>query len=324
MSENITSNPDPKGQDSTNLQNTHERLRKYIEEKSISVNHVARVMGLSATAISQYLNNKYPGKTDSIEKRAIKFLGREAEKKESPKEFIPFLKLSTTKRFYDIAKLCHYESEIGVIIGDAGIGKTIAAKEYCKENPEVILIEADLGYSAKNLFTELHRSIGYSGDNTIHDMLEDCVDKLKDSGRMIIIDEAENLPYKALDLIRRIYDKANIGLLLVGMPRLLYNMRGRKGEYAQLYSRVAIAERIVGFTRTDVFVILKAVLKGYAEENLQAMSEYLFKKCGGTELTNCNGRQLEKTLLRSKRVAYLNKMPVNPEIIEEVSKMLIK
>lgn len=49
-------------------------------------------------------------------------------------------------------------------------------------------------------------------------MFSDIVDKLKSSGRLIIIDEAEHLPYKSLELVRRIYDKANVGILLVGMP----------------------------------------------------------------------------------------------------------
>jgi DNA transposition AAA+ family ATPase len=75
-------------------------------------------------------------------------------------------------------------------------------------------------------------------------MFLDIIDKLKSSGRLNIIDEAEPLPYKSLELLRRIYDKAQVGILLVGMPRLIMNLKGEKRQYAQLYSRVGIATRL--------------------------------------------------------------------------------
>lgn len=301
-----------------------ERLQKYMEDTGVTINNVARGANISSAALSQWIREIYPSNAKKIEVNVAKFLLREITKKASPKEIIPFLKLSPSQRFYDVAKICHHEGEIGVIIGEAGIGKTMSAKQYARENPDVILIEADLGYTAKHLFNELHKKIGLSGEESIHVMLNDLIEKLKNSGRFIIIDEAENLPYKALDLIRRVYDKANIGLLLVGMPRLLYNLRGRKGEYAQLYSRVAIAERIFGFTRHDVIVILKEMLPDYEDIKLRGIASYFFKKCGGSDINNANGRALEKMLLRSKQVARLNKISIDNEIIEQVSKMLIK
>ena len=59
-------------------------------------------------------------------------------------------------------------------------------------------------------------------------MMLDIIDKLKSSGRLIIVDEAEHLPYTSLELLRRIYDKAEVGILLVGMPRLMKNLKGDK------------------------------------------------------------------------------------------------
>lgn len=65
--------------------------------------------------------------------------------------------------------------------------------------------------------------------------------ELRDSGRLLMVDEAELLPYRALEVLRRLHDKAGIGIVLAGMPRLLINLKGRRGEFAQLYSRVALA-----------------------------------------------------------------------------------
>ena len=61
-------------------------------------------------------------------------------------------------------------------------------------------------------------------------MVSGIVKKLKGSGRMIIIDEAEHLPYKALELLRRVHDKAGMGVLLVGLPRLIHKIMEGRGE----------------------------------------------------------------------------------------------
>ena len=54
----------------------------------------------------------------------------------------------------------------------------------------------------------------------------------------MIIDEAENLPYRALEIARRIHDKTGVGVLLVGRSILLENLKGYNNQYDQLYSRV--------------------------------------------------------------------------------------
>ena len=51
--------------------------------------------------------------------------------------------------------------------------------------------------------------------------MNEVVNKLNNSGRLLIIDEAENLPYRALEITRRIHDKTAVGVLLVGRNILL-------------------------------------------------------------------------------------------------------
>lgn len=62
--------------------------------------------------------------------------------------------------------------------------------------------------------------------------------ELRDSGRLLMVDEAELLLYRALEVLRRLHDKAGIGIVLAGMPRLLINLKGRRGEFAQLLPAV--------------------------------------------------------------------------------------
>ena len=100
-------------------------------------------------------------------------------------------------------------------------------------------------------------------------MLIDIVNKLKNSGRLIIVDEAENLPYRALELLRRIYDKAKVGILLVGLPKLLTNLKGNKGQYKQLYSRVGVLAELLPIPGNDILEITSRVTPD---------SEYIYPK----------------------------------------------
>ena len=223
-----------------------------------------------------------------------------------------FIKTTVASNVFDIAKTCSIENAIGVCCGPAGLGKTVAVRQYAEENPEVILIEADFGYTPKVLFSEIHKSLGFDGCGTIHAMLLDIVGKLKSSGRLIIVDEAENLPYKALELLRRIYDKANVGILLVGMLKLFNNLKGEKGQYAQLYSRVGITSLLESLSEDDMKAIISTVTP-LVDSIYPKISVY----CGG------NTRVLTKLLVRAHRIAQLNDMDINKDVIQASMRQLI-
>lgn len=287
-------------------------LKSLMEEKGLSLSSVSRALGISLTVLSQWLSNSYPGNVTKIDAAVKSFLERQKERLKASRKQTVFVMTSVAQKVFEVARICHLDEEIGVCYGHAGLGKTEAIKEYTRRNPDVLLIEADLGCTAKVVFAEIHKKLGMEGRGSIHDMFEDVISKLRDSGRLIIADEAENLPYKALELLRRVHDKAGIGILLVGMPRLLSNLRGKKGEYAQLYSRVGIAGKLESLRPQDTEKIILSAIPS---------SNGLWKTFH--EASNGNTRVLGKLLLRSVRVAELNGVPVSPDIISQTARLLV-
>jgi DNA transposition AAA+ family ATPase len=287
-------------------------LKDLMEERVLSLSAVSRALGISTAALSQWQSSKYEGNVSRIDDAVKSFLERQEERLNAPKKVINFVMTSVAQKVFEVARICHLDEEIGVCFGDAGLGKTVAIKEYAKRNSDVILIEVDLGITAKILFSELNKKLGMDGRGSIHDLFEDSVERLKSSGRLIIVDEAENLPYRALELLRRVYDKAGVGILLIGMPRLIANLRGKKGEYAQLYSRVGIAGRLETLKESDTQEIVASMIPS---------SNGLWKTFHAESYGNA--RRLGKLALRSARVAGINKMPIDVEIIKETAKMLI-
>lgn len=286
-----------------------QELKDLMNKKGLSFSSVAKSIGIATSSLNQWMNGNYKGKVDKIESSVKAFIAKEDLRSLNTK--IEFTPTTVSEDVFDVARICHIDSEIGVCYGQAGLGKTFAVKEYAKQNSDVILIEADLGYTTKILFSEIHRKVDLDGIGTIYQMSIDIVDKLKNSGRLIIIDEAEHLPYKALDLLRRIYDKANVGIMLVGLPRLIKNLRGQRGQYEQLYSRVGVAKKLSLLEIHDTKDILGTIMPASSTSRVYH------------ELSYGNARILSKLIYRSIKVAQINECPVNETIVRETAKMLI-
>jgi len=154
--------------------------------------------------------------------------------------------------------------------------------------------------------------LGFDGYGTIHGMFLDIIDKLKSSGRLIIVDEAEHLPYKSLELLRRIYDKAQVGILLVGMPRLIMNLKGEQRQYAQLYSRVGIAKQLNALNEEDKKAIISTVIP-----NPTPIYPLLSQYSGG------NTRVLTKLLVRAVRIAQINNNEVDEDAVQASIRQII-
>ena len=284
-------------------------LKKLMQEKSYSFQAVSRATAMSATTLNLWLNDNYVGNLDKISDSVCSFIIREKER--SFKQNIPFVETSIAKNIFEIAQICHINGEIGVCYGRAGLGKTVAIKQYVKVNKDVILIETDPGYSTKTVLLELHKRLGLSSRGSLYAMTVDAIERLEKSGRLIIVDEAENLPYKALELLRRIHDKTEVGVLLVGLPALVENLRGHSCQYEQLYSRVGVSKRLESLQFVDTEMILKEV-----SLDMKAVRTF-------HELSHGNTRVLSKLIMRSARVALINQTSVDKTIVEETFKMLI-
>ena len=108
-----------------------------------------------------WLNGTYKGDNTKITDKVNNFLQRENERKNN--EEIPIVDISIIRYIFEIGRLCHTKGKIGVCAGRAGLGKTVAVKEYTKNFLDAILIESDSGYTAKSLLLEIHKRLGLSG-----------------------------------------------------------------------------------------------------------------------------------------------------------------
>lgn len=291
-----------------------EQLSLLMSEKGLSRSQVARSIGMSTAAISTFLSGTYQGNLASIEEKIAAFLQLEENRRRDKKLAIEYVRTRSARRAADILRLAHADGQAVVIIGQAGLGKTRSLKDYVANNPDAVLIEADPTFTAKVLLKKLAEKVGAEAAGNLNALMEAIVVKLAGSGRLIAVDEAECLPLRALECLRRIHDKTEVGLALVGMPRLLMNLRGRHGELKQLYSRIGF--KLDLGDEIDAQELSEIAAKNLKGADTETVSELVDAAAGNT-------RRLVKLLHGVSRLSKIHNEHPNVEMVKQFREMLI-
>ena len=305
------------------MESTKQRLDDYVSATNISLNKLSRQIGqkgYSSAVLSTYLNGRYGGDVAKLETEIEAFLDREAERKLKRKREIPFVETAAAKRILAGLRMAHLDGEIAVVTGGAGLGKTTALKEYARVYRDVIIVEADLSLSNKAALAAIAKAIGSDQVGSVNAVFNEVVSKLKDTGKLIIIDEAEHLPTRALDLVRRINDLTGCGIALVGLPRLIHNLKGKRGEHAYLYSRVGFVISIRELEGDDVEKIVNTYYPGMDDRSsVNGVWQEFASQCDG------NARRLSKLLYRTDAIAQSSGgKNIGRQTVKMAAEMLVK
>lgn len=217
-----------------------ELLKELMETHGFSQVQVAAQLGKSSAVVNQYLQGKYKGDIEAVE-RAIEQLSERLKTKRQNDLKQEFVETDTAVKVLNLCAMAHSLGDIYLLIGEAGLGKTVALKHYTGKHEGVLMLEVDPTYSPKVLLQALCEALNVGQNSrSNHALFDAAVAKLDGSGRLIIVDEAELLNTRALEVLRRLHDKSGVGIVLAGMPRLRANLRGTRGEFKQLYSRIGL------------------------------------------------------------------------------------
>ena len=224
-----------------------DKLATWMQAKGQSQAKVAKSLGISAATLSMFLKGTYTGDNEQIAAAAWNLL--ELNQKQSIAVRTPdFTMTAIASDIITVADYAHTHRDIGVIYGDAGIGKTMTIEEYAKKNPMSVLITADVTSTVKTLLEDILAGLGCkSTAGNRSQAKRQLVKELRDTNRMIIIDEAQHLKLPTLEAVRGIiYDLCHCGVLLVGNENVYNKMLGKqKAPFAQLFSRVGICRGFV-------------------------------------------------------------------------------
>lgn len=252
-----------------------ERLLQYKEATGKTQTEIAKELDISDPQLSQFLKGTYKAPHVIIPKieRFFKFV--------SQKEIAPkapgYKKTSISNTVYNLIAYCHIQGKIGVSYGDAGIGKTMAIREYEREHPnESIVITVSPCYASITGVNELLAEQLKIREKVARKIYGEAVYKLKRSNKVLIIDEAQHLTVRVINHLRCMSDESGIGIAFIGNEEIYLKMRGSgQASYAQLYSRIADNKHVLTshVTKEDIELLFEdSELEEKAIELLLAIS----------------------------------------------------
>jgi DNA transposition AAA+ family ATPase len=255
--------------------------------------------------------------------------------------FDTFISTKEHRRFIEFANAVKTHRYIGLCFGPAGVGKTLSAWRYAEGhrigdlslpwkpgNPEDAKILAALAKARTLFYTP---SIGLSASalrNQLRLAQEYAVERLNRNRRgrwildieLIIVDEVERLSAPALEFLRDLFDRGDIGLMLVGMP----GMEKRMARYPQLYSRVGFAHNYrplqgdeLSFVLTRHWRKLGLNLDAADFSDTQAIASI-------ARITGGNFRLLHRLFVQIERILKINDLTfITDEVVNAARSTLV-
>ena len=257
----------------------------------------------------------------------------------------PFIVTKEHRRFTEFANTIRTHRTIGLCFGPAGVGKTLSARRHAHWDVAEPLLHSwgPRDPSDEQVYAALARSRTVFHTPTVGGTLRElrkdldlmttrvdiCIkqDKNTDSDgkllvsrkslvELIVIDEAERLSTSAIEYLRDLFDRTEIGLIFIGMP----GIEKRMARYPQLYSRVGFAHHYrprqgdeLTFVLTRHWRQLGLSLDSADFTDTQAMATI-------RRITNGNFRLLHRLFVQIERILRINALNVITEDVVEAAR----
>ena len=256
-----------------------------------------------------------------------------------------FIATKEHRRFVEFATAVRKHRYIGLCFGPAGVGKTLSARRYANWDMAEPLIEgwgprtpADAAVNAALARSRavFHTPTVLGTLRSLRDTLDEhmvrvgiCIEEhadadsagqgVRDSRRLVellIIDESERLPTTAIELIREIFDRTGVGVILIGMPGL----EKRLSRYPQLFSRVGFAHHYRPLQGDELTFVLTRHWRrlGLALDDADFTDTQAITAIA--RITGGNFRLLHRLFVQIGRILKINDLSIITEDVVEAAR----
>lgn len=287
-------------------------VRDYVAANSTSYKSIATVAGVGESTFTAWLGNKYRGKNELIDEKVRIWLQSEksfARQKSAMPADVAFVHTRSAKKI--IATLEHAQAmpDIVVVSGGAGIGKSSSCAQYKATHPNVFLLTAEPSLSSSYAMMEYLRETLSIPETAPFRVSRAITLKLQNSQALIIIDEAQHLKPEAIDQLRSVHDRAQVGMAFVGNEEVWKQIDGggRNAKMAQIFSRVGMRVSVARSTPKDIDAMLDA--SGIDDEDSRKVLKFVASKPGAL-------RGMVKTLRVARMLAMGAEQELNKAHLE--------
>jgi hypothetical protein len=194
-----------------------EKERKNVRQQ------IAKGLRVSQTVLSQYLNEKYPGKVEKVDEAVDVYLAAytEVARYQWPQQ-AGIIVTEQMRQGFEVIEFAARHRTLTMISGESGIGKSKTLETYAQEHPEALYIKlrrtkrtlkALLRCMWQAIPTLRRQNITYK---TSDDLLDGLVEYFEGGSEILLIDEAQYLNYDALNGIRDLQEDSGLAIVLSG------------------------------------------------------------------------------------------------------------
>ena len=287
------------------------RIIEWLNASGMSQSWLSRLAVVAPATVSQILGGKYP--TNPARQLGQIEDAIELHENRQAAGTVPFVPTTV----YQLAKLAADRARqyrnFTIFPGDVGVGKTASLKHYQQKHSQTILIEADPDMTAGVFMETLLEALGIPCPPGINRQIRAAINALRNTSILILIDEAETLSDKALHVVRRIRDKAGIGMVLTGTQKLERKIKPNGTQFDQLRSRVGLWVRFIKHaSREDIDAIAQAALADQGELTQDVLDALWHYSQGSV-------RMLVENLIPALRDYGLPKYDISAELIDKTA-----
>ena len=225
---------------------------------------IAKESGINPTVLNKWIKCQYGGDNEKIEASLQKWLTSQLN--DRPSQVIPnapeFVPTQSAKNIISTLHYAQYISDICVIYGGAGVGKTLACANYARNHNNVWHVTMTPSTSSvSNCFKRIAIKLNLkSSSSTVADLEMALINRLDGTNGILIIDEAQHLNVKALEALRSLHDASNVAIALVGNEQVYTQLTGgvRAAAFAQLFSRIGKRLRLNSSKNIDLEDLITA------------------------------------------------------------------
>ncbi len=233
---------------------TRNSLSAFMAESGKTQSQISKELGFSTAVVSQFLRGTYTGDNEEVERAVNRYLKVSKERLKAVKNTVFYEDMYNTREALTVCTYAHHRNEITLLCGDAGAGKTTALRFYEQNNVGVIMVTANACTTSSSAILGLIcEKIGKPAPGRRALLMKLLVDQLRDTNRLIIIDEADHLSLDALQAVRNLNDEAGVGVVFSGNNKLYLQMHNTRRGYAfdQLRTRIVFRMKVYNQYATE-------------------------------------------------------------------------
>lgn len=221
--------------------------REHLKRHKIALTTLAHQVGISESALSEALRGQYKADDTDILRRVNAWLDDDERRRRrsAPIGLYETRVLLSIRDAAAIAKknarTSHDRSVHGggerivIAVGPSGIGKSAAAEAVAASDPNALLIRLkEHGKSGTAILDMIIETAGWRATGTRESKGKYVFERLKHSGRLLIVDEFHRASESAYNMIRDLAEVCGVPILLLGTSRLQRRVDGPRSGVGKI------------------------------------------------------------------------------------------